>query len=238
MKSFTFIFIFLNLLICDCQNLRNLLLTMDPKKLEALIAIANKTLFQLFGVTVNLDGRGFGVIDNDNAKIEIALYDDQEIPIETSKFNFEINNWIPKIPEIKADETKINIFGNNYDVKEEYKIIANLFANSIQHGSVITYIKDGDNIVANTRFKCLVNTTDGNGSFEIAIQDKNDKSKILESIKSFIKGLAKYDEEIKKVLGLLARASTVFLGIKKDWFLSSSFLNFPNLALLLIFGLL
>ena len=73
MKSFTFIFIFLNLLICNCQNLRNLLLTMDPKKLEALIAIANKTLFQLFGVTVNLDGRGFGVIDNDNAKKKLRF---------------------------------------------------------------------------------------------------------------------------------------------------------------------
>ena len=238
MKSFTFIFIFLNLLICNCQNLRNLLLTMDPKKLEALIAIANKTLFQLFGATVNLDGRGFGIIDNENAKIEIALYDDQEIPIETTKFRFEINNWTPKIPEIKANETKINIFDKKYDVKEEYKIIANLFANSIQHGSVITYYKDGDNLVANTRFKCLVNTTDGNGSFEIAIQDKNDKSKIRRAIEDFIKEIKIYNEDIQNILQLCALASSIFHGIKKDWFSSSSFLNLPKLALLLIFGLL
>ena len=91
--------------------------------------------------------------------------------------------------------------------------------------------------MANTRFKCLVNTTDGNGSFEIAIQDKNDNRTILESIKNFIKGLIKYNEEIKKVLEILARASLVFVGIKKDWFSSSSFLNLPNLTLLLIFGL-
>jgi len=238
MKSFTFIFIFLNLLICNCKNVRNLLLTMDPKKLEALISIANKALFQLFGVTVDLDGRGFGVIDNKNAKIEIALYDDQEIPIETSKFSFEINNWSPKIPEINATETKINLFDKNYDVKEEYKIIANLFANSIQNGYVINYIKDGDNLVTNTRFKCLVNTTDGNGSFEISIQDKNDYSAIKKSIDKFIDGVIKYGEKIKIILELFARASSVFLGVKKDWFSSSSFLNLPNLALLLIFGLL
>ena len=236
MKSFTFIFIFLNILFCNCKNLRNLLLTMDPKKLETLMAIANKSLYQLLGVTMDFKGRGYGTIENQKAKVDIALYDDQEIPTETKIVRFEIKNWVPQIPEINTTEIKLDIFDKIYDIKEEYKIIANLFANSIQDGFVINYMKTGDNLVANTRFKCFVNTPEGNGSFEIAIQDKNEGSKILKSVKNVIKNITL--DDVQKFLEILARASAVLLGVKKDWFSSSSFLNLPYLTLLLIFGLL
>ena len=234
MKFFTLIFIFLNIFFINCQNLRNLMLDMEPKKLKALTEIASNTLFQLFGVSIDFNGRGYGIIENSKLKIEIALYDDQEIPTETSTFRFDINNWSPQIPEIKIDEAKLNIFGKLYDVKEQYKIIANLLANAIENGFVINYNKTGDDIVANSRFKCFVNTTDGNGSFEIALEDKNNKNTILDSIVKFLKDI-KLDE-IANVLELCARASSVFLGIKKDWFSSSSFLNISYLVLLLIFG--
>ena len=236
MKSSALIFIFLNIFFINCQNVRNLILAMDPKKLKTLSDIATQTLFQLFGVSIDFNGRGYGVIDNDKLKIEIALYDDQEIPTETSKFRFEIINWSPQIPEIKAEDAKLDIFGKVYDVKEQYKIIANLFANAIENGFVISYNKTGDDIVANTRFKCFVNTDDGNGSFEIAIEDKNNKDTILDSIDKFLRKI-KLDD-IANILELCARASSVFLGIKKDWFSSSSFLNIPYLGILLIFGLL
>jgi len=124
MKSSALIFIFLNIFFINCQNVRNLILAMDPKKLKTLSDIATQTLFQLFGVSIDFNGRGYGVIDNDKLKIEIALYDDQEIPTETSKFRFEIINWSPQIPEIKAEDAKLDIFGKVYDVKEQYKIIA------------------------------------------------------------------------------------------------------------------
>ena len=236
MKSSALIFIFLNIFFINCQNVRNLILAMDPKKLKTLSDIATQTLFQLFGVSIDFNGRGYGVIDNDKLKIEIALYDDQEIPTETSKFRFEIINWSPQIPEIKAEDAKLDIFGKVYDVKEQYKIIANLFANAIENGFVISYNKTGDDIVANTRFKCFVNTDDGNGSFEIAIEDKNNKDTILDSIDKFLRKI-KLDD-IANILELCARASSVFLGIKKDWFSSSSFLNIPYLVILFIFGLL
>jgi len=111
-----------------------------------------------------------------------------------------------------------------------------LFANAIENGFVISYNKTGDDIVANTRFKCFVNTDDGNGSFEIAIEDKNNKDTILDSIDKFLRKI-KLDD-IANILELCARASSVFLGIKKDWFSSSSFLNIPYFGILLIFGLL
>ena len=234
MKFSTLIFVFLNVLFIKCQNLRNLKLTMDPKKLKTLTDIASQTLFQLFGISIDFNGRGYAVIDNSKLKIEIVLYDDQEIPTEESKFRFEIINWSPQIPEIKVDEAKLDIFGKIYDVKEQYKILANLFANAIENGFVISYNKTGDDIMANSRFKCFVNTDEGNGSFEIAIEDKNDKTTILDSIKKFLKGI-KLDE-ITNILELCARASSVYLGIKKDWFSSSSFLKIPYLVLLIIFG--
>ena len=236
MKSSTLIFIFLNILFINCQNHRNLMIAMDPKKLKTLSDIASNTLFQLFGVSIDFNGRGYGVIDNSKLKIEIALFDDQEIPTETSIFRFDINNWSPQIPEIKIDEAKLDIFGKIYDVKEQYKIIANLFANAIENGFVISYNKTGDDIISNSRFKCFVNTDEGNGSFEIAIEDKNNKNTILDSIEKFLKDI-KLDG-IADILELCARASSVFLGIKKDWFSSSSFLNIQYLVLLFIFGLL
>jgi hypothetical protein len=208
---------------------------MDPKKLKTLTNIASNTLFQLFGVSIDFNGRGYGIIDNSKLKIEIALYDDQEIPTEESKFRFEIINWSPQIPEIKVDEAILDIFGKSYDVKEQYKIVANLFANAIENGFVISYNKTGDDIVANSRFKCFVNTEDGNGSFEIAIEDKNDKTTILDSIEKFLRDIEL--DDIANILELCARASSVFLGIKKDWFSSSSFLNIPYLILLFIFCL-
>ena len=43
---------------------------MDPKKLETLMGIANKSLDQLLGVTMDFKGRGFGIIENQKAKVE------------------------------------------------------------------------------------------------------------------------------------------------------------------------
>ena len=234
MKSSALIVIFLNILFIYCQNLRNLMLCMDPKKLKTLTEIANNTIFQLFGVPIDFGGRGYGVIDNSKLKIEIIVYDDQEIPIETSIIRFDIKDWKPQIPEL-MDGAKLDIFGKLYDVKEQYKIIANLFANAIENGFVISYNKTGDNIVANSRFKCFVNTEDGNGSFEIIIEDKNDKTTILDSIEKFLRDIEL--DDIANILELCARASSVFLGIKKDWFSSSSYLNIPYLIILFIFGL-
>lgn len=237
MKSFALIFIFFNSLFSNCQNLRNLMLTMDPEKLKSLIDLSNKALFQLFGAEIDLNGRGYGAIENDKTKIEIALYDDQDIPVVPSNISFEIKKYVPQIPEVKANQTKIEIFGKFYDVQEEYKIIANLLANAIENGKVISYIKTGENILANIRFRCLVNTTNGNGSFEIAIEDKNDKNVILKAIEKLVKLYDDYN--IKNLMDIMGRAATIFIGIKKDWFTSSSsFLNIPYLVLLLIFGLL
>ena len=116
--------------------------------------------------------------------------------------------------------------------------MANLVANSIQNGFVISYEKSGDDIIANFRIKCFVNDENGEkvGSFEIVLEDKNDKKTILESIKNFVKNIKK--EDVMNTLELMGRASAILFGIIKDWDLASSFLNVPLLSLLFILGLL
>jgi len=47
---------------------------MDPKKLKTLSDIASNTLFQLFGVSIDFNGRGYGIIDNSKLKIEISSF--------------------------------------------------------------------------------------------------------------------------------------------------------------------
>lgn len=241
MKFFSLICIFLNSVIINCQNLRNLKLTMDPQKLKNLSNIANDTLYQIFGLQMDFQGRGISAIESTNSKIEIALYGDQEIPTEEKQFRVDVKDWVPTLPDLSKNYTQLKIFGKIYDLKEQFKILSHLISNSIKNGFVIYYQKSGDEVVANTRFKCFVNSDDGEkaGSFEIAVEDKNDKKTILDSVKNFLKNIKK--EDVEWFLMIIAKASSVVLGLRNDWIpvkTSSSFFNFPNLSLLIISVLL
>lgn len=236
MQSLTLILIMLNLALINCQNLRNLMLTMAPEKLKYLSEIASNTLNQLLGVEIDFKGRGLALIENKNHKVEIALYDNQEVPIE-DPIRFEVVNWSPKIPEIPINETRMTIFGKIYDVKEQFNLAGQLIANAIQDGSVIYYKQAGDDIIANTRFRCFIKKNNQEyGSFEIAIEDKNDKKSILDSIKNLLSKITA--DDVLKFVEKAARISSLIIGVKKDWFSISSFLNFPYLIILLLFGLL
>ena len=128
MKLFSTIFLFLNFLLINSQNLRNLALTMNPEKLQFLSNIANNTVFQLFELKVDFKGRGFAKIEDDEKKVEVALYDDQELPTVEEQFRFDIENWTPIIPEITMTSSKLDLFGETFDVKEQYKQMANSIA--------------------------------------------------------------------------------------------------------------
>lgn len=71
------------------------MLTMDPEKLNYLIDIATKTVKQLFqGAEIDFQGRGYAKIENSKCMIDVAIYDDQEIPSEKS-IRCEIKKWSP-----------------------------------------------------------------------------------------------------------------------------------------------
>ena len=243
MKLFSILFLFLNFLLINSQNLRNLALTMNQEKLQFLSDIANNTVFQLFELKVDFKGRGFAKIEDDEKKVEVAIYDDQEIPDVEEKFRFDIKYWSPIIPEITMTSSKIDLFGETFDVKEQYKQMANSIANSIENGFVIYYQKSSKDILASTRYKCFVNDENGrSGSFEISVADKNDYELLNQSLNKWIEenknneNLKKYMPIVSGVLCLKGLAEDIYRHHKKKNI--SSFLKIPYFSLLLILGLL
>lgn len=244
MKFFIFIDLFLNFLLINGQNLRNLILTMNAEKLKKLSDIATKTVYQLFETTLDFKGRSFVKYEDEEKKIEVSLYDDQEIPDVEEQFRFDINNWTPIIPEISMNLSKLYLFGQTFDIKEQYKQMANSIANAIENGFVINYQKDGKDILSSNRFKCFVNDNDGNdGSFEISVADKNDFEILYEAAEGWYEE-NKDDPNIKKYKPI-ASGVLKFIGVVKDIYNNhkkkknaSTFLKIPFFALLLIFGIL
>lgn len=245
MKFFAILFLFLNFLLINSQNLRSLLLTMNVEKLKYLADIANSTLYQLFELTIDFKGRSFGTIEDSEKKVEVAIYDGQDIPKVEEQFRFNISNWSPIIPEIEMKSSIINIFGKTFDVKEQYINMANSIANSIENGFVIYYQKSTVDVLSSTRYKCFVNDANGrSGSFEISVADKNDYELLSDAFNKW------YDEnkdhpQIKKfqpivsgVLAIKGLAEDIFKRHKKNNNSSSSFLAIPFITLLLTFSLL
>ena len=238
MKPFALILIVLNILSIHCHKLRNLKLGISPEKLETLTDAATKTFKQIFQKDIDFQGTTYAKLDDVGKKLEIAIYEDQSIPTATDSFRFEINNWSPSIPDYEMSQTKINIFGKIYDIKEQFKLFANAVASGYKNGFVIVYKKTGENIQANMRYKCFVNSDNGEaiGSFEIYQVDKNDSVNILDKLKKFFDTLDIINKGVKTVSELV----TTLIGIKKD--ISgddkkksiSSFLKAPYLSLFLI----
>lgn len=241
MKLFTLVIVSLNILLFKSQKLRNLILAMTPEKQKTLTDAATKAIDQLFDLKIDFNGKLVGKIEDKYHKIEVALYDDQEIPSLDEQFRFEISNYSPIIPEMKMDLPKINVNTESFDINERYKIMANSIANSYKNGFSIYYLKSGKGIVSSCRYKCYVNGDNGEsiGSFEISLMDKNDYEKIEDAFNEWY-NKNKDNKYVKQyepiILGVLS-----FCGIVKDIINPpsnlSSFLKMPYLALLFIFGL-
>lgn len=243
MKYFSFIYLFLNFLLINSQNIRNLILAVDPEKLKTLTDAATKTVFQLYGITVDFQGRSFTKIEDEEKKVEVGIYGDQEIPDVEEQFRFEIKNYIPIIPEMDMYSSKIFLFGETFDIKEQYKQMATSISNVIAEGFVIFYKKSGTDILSSTRYKCFVNDTSGNsvGSFEISVADKNDLQLIEQAFDKWKEEnkehplLKKYQPIVSGICILKGLIKDIYNHHKKKSI--SSFLKIPFFALLLIFGL-
>ena len=238
MRFFSLAIISLNILLINSQNLRNLLLTMTPEKQQILTEAATKAIKLLFNLDMNFNGNIYGKLEGKKHKIEVALYDDQEIPTVEESFRFEISNYSPKLPEMKMTlPKKMPVGSESFDLEEKYKIMANQIASSYKNGFSIYHLKNGEGIVSSCRYKCYVNGDDGEsvGSFEISLMDKNDYEKLEQAFTDWYDA-NKDNTYIKEYEPVIAGALS-FYGIVKDIFSLSSFLKLPSFVLLLIFGL-
>ena len=162
---------------------------------------AKESLYQLLNTTIDFEGRY--VYAETNGIYELYVLVD-EFPVEPSdigtSFNVSDGRAIfpPNITEANISEIESNVFGDQFDVVEEYKIFGSVFAAGIRNGKVIIYKKNTDKVSNILRFKCFINSqyNEEYGAFEISL--KYIEKTGWEKVKGFIK---KFWDELKSALG-------------------------------------
>ena len=168
---------------------------------DKITSAAKESLYQLLNTTIDYEGRY--VYAETNGIYELYVLVD-EFPVEPSdigtSFNISDGRAIfpPNITEANISEIESNVFGDQFDVVEEYKIFGSVFAAGIRNGKVIIYKKNTDKVSNILRFKCFINSqyNEEYGAFEISL--KYIEKTGWEKVKGFIK---KFWDELKSALG-------------------------------------
>ena len=168
---------------------------------DKITSAAKESLYQLLNTTIDFEGRY--VYAETNGIYELYVLVD-EFPVEPSdigtSFNISDGRAIfpPNITEANISEIESNVFGDQFDVVEEYKIFGSVFASGIRNGKVIIYKKNTDKVSNILRFKCFINSqyNEEYGAFEISL--KYIEKTGWEKVKGFIK---KFWDELKSALG-------------------------------------
>ena len=168
---------------------------------DKITSAAKESLYQLLNTTIDFEGRY--VYAETNGIYELYVLVD-EFPLEPSdigtSFNISDGRAIfpPNITEANISEIESNVFGDQFDVVEEYKIFGSVFASGIRNGKVIIYKKNTDKVSNILRFKCFINSqyNEEYGAFEISL--KYIEKTGWEKVKGFIK---KFWDELKSALG-------------------------------------
>ena len=228
----------LSLLLVNCENLRGLMLTMEPEIFKKLTEAATKAIHQIYNLTLNFEDRIQEGIEDDKKKIQVTVYDNPIIPTAIEQLRFNITNGKVSIPSVLNIKHRLNIFGKAYNLYDEMEILGTMIANTFKNGYVIVYHRDSEKgVVAHSRFRCFVQENgEDYGAFEVVQVDKNDSKTIKEKITIFLEILGLVNKGVK---GAAELVSTI-KGIQQDGkaIASSSFLKIPSLMLLIIFGLL
>ena len=219
MKLYVLLVLIINLVNNKTPNLRNVFerFGRDQSKYEILVKAAQETFYQLYNTTINFANR-YDVQINDSIK-RIRVYVDEYDPIIPEVEDntlFEVINGKPKIDNILKelmildnDTYKNNadlvIFGNKFNVREEFKLLANKIAAGFDNGAVLIYQIQTDSTYQ-VRYKCFVCNSkcekeeDVYGAFEIIQEDKNDSKEIVEKSKNWFEKFENVADKTLKVL--------------------------------------
>ena len=216
---------------------------------------AKESLYQLLNTTIDFEGRY--VYAETNGIYELYVLVD-EFPLEPSdigtSFNISDGRAIfpPNITEANISEIESNVFGDQFDVVEEYKIFGSVFAAGIRNGKVIIYKKNTDKVSNILRFKCFINSqyNEEYGAFEISLKyiEKTGWEKVKGFIKQFWDDLKVALGEVNEGLKLVSEIAVNINSIKGTIMKilptpqnktksSSSYLNY-NIPLILLTNLL
>ena len=204
MKLYILLVLIINLVNNKIPNLRNVFerFGRDQSKYEILVKAAQETFYQLYNTTINFANR-YDVQINDSIK-RIRVYVDEYDPIipeVEDNTRFEVINGKPKIDDILKElmildndtyknDADLVIFGNKFNVREEFKLLANKIAAGFDNGAVLIYQIQTDSTYQ-VRYKCFVCNSkcekeeDVYGAFEIIQEDKNDSKEIVEKSKNW-----------------------------------------------------
>ena len=226
----------LSLLLVNCENLRGLMLTMEPEIFKKLTEAATKAIHQIYNLTLDFGDRIQEGIEDDKKKIQVTVYDNPIIPTANEQLQFNITNGKVSIPSVLNLKHRLNLFGKAYNLYDEMEILGTMIANTFKNGYVIVYHRDSEKgVVAHSRFRCFVQENgEDYGAFEVVQVDKNDSKTIKEKITLFLEILGVVNKGVKGAAELISTIK----GIQQDVKSSSSFLKIPLLMLLIIFGLL
>jgi L-rhamnose mutarotase len=194
------------------NNLRNLLLGKDPVKYAVLIDAANQTFYQMYNLTLNFRDRYEAMVNDSQKRLRVIVDEyDPLIPPSSPNVTFTVLNGKPPLNDILKDlsnlyeinDTDLNsmeIFGNYFNIIEEFKLLSNQIAAGFDYGTVIIY-KPTFTVVAQVRYKCFITDKDGveYGSFEIIQEDKNDKQEVKEVTESWWNKVEKFADKLKDV---------------------------------------
>ena len=207
-----------------------------------IVKAANFTLYQVFNITIDFNDRYVVEQENEKYFIRVTIDEFPEIPKEYET-HFNISSGRVTFPEIPyKPDIKFEVFEKSLDLETEYKSIANMFAAGIHNGVVYLYKKTLDAKITEIRFKCFVNSESGDtyGSFEISLEDKDDKKTIIEALENYWKKLESFAEYIKQKLEYISNFIVEIIGFKNKIIkaFSSSASSFINLKTYLIISLI
>ena len=142
MKFFIFIFINFDLILINCFTQRNLKFTIEDEKYKILSKAAKEAFRKIYNLKIDFEGRLKEGREDDNMNVEVVIYDDAEIPNVTNKIRFNVTDKSARLEDIPIQTSTVTLFNQAYDIKEQYKILANMIANSFENGFVIIYKKN------------------------------------------------------------------------------------------------
>ena len=204
----------------NCLHLRNLKLEKDVEKYQVLCSVANKTIYQLFNVTIDFKDRYDAYVQQkDISFIKVIVNEYAKFPYYENQITFDITDEKAIIPDLNVPkEASFDVYGA-HDLQEEFIIFGNMVAAGFQgyEGNVTIYRKETE-FTAQARYICFVKTKSGElyGAFEVIQEDLNDRKEIKDKVKNFLK---KVEEILKTVSPSIKMASEVIstlFGVNKD----------------------
>ena len=187
---------------------------------DKITTAAKESLYQLLNTTIDFEGRYIYAETNGIYELYVLV---DEFPLEPSDIGtyFNISDGRAIFPNItKANISKIEskVFGDQFDIEEEYKIFGSVFAAGIRNGKVIIYKKNTEKVSNILRFKCFINSqyNEEYGAFEISLKyiEKTGWEKAKELIKKFWDELKNALIEVNQTLALVSEIATNINSIK------------------------